>query len=154
MTVSVEQRIRALGLVLPEPAAPVANFVPFTRIGRLVFISGQVPTDGEGRLIAGQVGTDFNVEEATKIARQVGLTLISVIRKAAGELDRVTRIVKINGYVNAAPGFGQQPQVVNGVSDLLVEVFGDRGRHARAAVGAASLPGNVPVEVEAIVEVD
>lgn len=154
MTVSVEQRIRELGIRLPEPAAPVANFVPFTRVGRLVFISGQVPTDEEGRLIAGQVGTDFTVEEATKIARQVGLTLISVIRTAAGELDRVIRIVKINGYVNAAPGFERQPQVVNGVSDLLVEVFGDRGRHARAAVGAASLPGNVPVEVEAIVEVD
>jgi enamine deaminase RidA (YjgF/YER057c/UK114 family) len=151
--IAVEDRLNELGIQLPELSPPVANFLPFVKTGRLVFVSGQVPFDEHGKLLAGQVGAEFNVEEATKIARDVATTLIAVIKQAAGSLDNVTRIVKINGSVNAVPGFTQQPQVINGVSDLMVEVFGERGRHARAAVGTGGLPGNVPVEVEAVVEV-
>ena len=153
MTTNAENRLRDLNIRLPEVKPAVANFVPFVKTGKLVFVSGQVPFDEDGKLLAGQVGADISVEEAVKIARDVAITLIAVIKQAAGSLDNVTQIVKINGSVNAVPGFTQQPLVINGVSDLIVEVFGERGRHARAAVGTGSLPGNVPVEVEAIVEV-
>lgn len=150
---SPEARLRALGIRLPELGAPVANFLPFTRTGNLLFISGQVPLDENGQLLCGRVGAEFTVDEAAGVARDVAITVLAVIRKAVGSLDNVTQVVKINGSVNAVAGFTQQPQVINGVSDLMVEVFGERGRHARAAVGTGSLPGNVPVEVEAIVEV-
>jgi enamine deaminase RidA (YjgF/YER057c/UK114 family) len=153
MTTNAEIRLRDLGIRLPEVKAPLANFVPFVKTGKLVFVSGQVPLDEHGKLLTGQVGADISVEEAVAIARDVAITLIAVIKQAAGSLDNVTQIVKINGSVNAVPGFTQQPLVINGVSDLIAEVFGERGRHARAAVGTGSLPGNVPVEVEAIVEV-
>ncbi len=149
---SAEDRLRILGLRLPELRAPVANFLPFARVGRLIWVSGQVPLDPNGGLLAGRVGAEFTVDEAADIARGVGLTLLSVIRQAAGSLDAVARVVKINGYVNAVPGFAQHPRVIDGVSNLMVEVFGEPGRHARAAIGAAGLPGNVPVEVEAVVE--
>jgi len=150
---SPEARLKELGIRLPELGAPVANFLPFTRTGNLLFVSGQVPINENGQLLCGRVGAEFSVDEAAGIARDVAITVLAVIREAAGSLDNVTQVVKISGSVNAVAGFPQQPQVINGVSDLMVEVFGERGRHARAAVGAGSLPGNVPVEVEAIIEV-
>ncbi len=138
MTATAEHRLRDLDIRLPEVKAAVTNYVPFVKTGNLVFVSGQVPFDEHGKLLAGQVGADISVEEAVKIARDVTMNLIAVIRQAAGSLDNVTRIVKINGSVNAVSGFTQQPLVINGVSDLIVEVFGERGRHARAAVGTGS----------------
>ena len=149
----IENRLQELGIELPSVGDPVANFLPFVRSGNLLFISGQVPFGPDGKLLPGQVGVDFSVEEANNIAREVTITLLAVIKKAVANLDNVVRIVKINGHVNAQPGFTGQPQVINGCSDLLVEVFGEKGRHARAAVGSGSLPGNVPLELEAIIEV-
>jgi enamine deaminase RidA (YjgF/YER057c/UK114 family) len=150
----VEQRLAELGLVLPPVAAPAANYVGAVLTGNLLFLAGRGPyrPDGGG-LHTGVVGRDVTVEEAYGHARLAGLQLIATMQAELGDLDRVARVVKVLGLVNAVPGFGQQPEVINGCSDLLVEVFGDRGRHARSAVGAGSLPRNITVEVEAVVEV-
>src|SRR5262245_24534836 len=148
---SPEARLAELGLVLPSIGSSVGNFVPFTRSGRLVYISGQISVGPDG-LISGRVGDTVTEEEARNGARLAGLRILAVTRLALGSLDRVARVLKVNGYVNGAAGFGAQPAVINGCSDLLVEVFGERGRHARAAVGAAGLPLNAAVEVEAVLE--
>ncbi len=153
MTKDIETRLRQLEIDLPAIGAPAGNFLPFIRTGNLLFISGQVPLAADGKWITGRVGTDFSVDEARNIARRTGLNLIAVAKAALPSLDDVERVVKINGYVNACEGFAEQPAVINGCSDLMVEVWGDRGKHARAAVGVASLPGNVPVEIEGIFEV-
>jgi enamine deaminase RidA (YjgF/YER057c/UK114 family) len=146
---SAEQRIRELKLELRAPSAPVANYVNAVRTGQLLFLSGKGPRGARGK-----VGREFTVEQAYQIAREVGLDLIAVMRDELGSLDKVRRVVKVLGMVNAEPEFGDQPKVINGCSDLFVEVFGDKGKHARSAVGMGSLPGGIPVEIECIVEVD
>lgn len=149
----VEERLSAAGLVVPEPAAPVANYVPFVRAGGLVHIAGQVSNDAAGG-IKGVVGEDVDLEPARAAARLCGLNLIAQMKAAAdGDLDRVVRVVKLNGFVQSGPTFFNIPQVLNGCSDLMVEAFGDAGRHARSAVGVYRLPLNFAVEVDAVVEI-
>jgi enamine deaminase RidA (YjgF/YER057c/UK114 family) len=146
---SAEKKLKELGIALPAVTPPVANYVNAVRTGNLLYLAGKGPAGS----IAGIVGKDITVEEAYGHARTTGLNLIAVMRDELGSLDRVKRIVKVLGMVNAVPGFGQQPKVINGCSDLFVEVFGERGKHARSAVGMGSLPNNIPVEIEVIVEV-
>jgi enamine deaminase RidA (YjgF/YER057c/UK114 family) len=148
-----DERLAALGLTLPEPRAQVANYVPFVRLGETLYISGQVSTDAAGG-VRGVVGDGVSAEEAKRAARICGLNLIAQMKAALdGDLARVVRVVKLNGFVQAGLGFFEIPQVVNGCSDLMVEVFGDAGRHARSAVGVYRLPLNFAVEVDAVVEV-
>jgi len=149
---TVEDRLASLGVTLPVPNAPIANYVPFVRTGSLLHISGQVSLDASGG-ITGVVGEDVDLETAIKAARLCGLSLIAQIKAAVGDLDKVVRIVKLGGFVQAGPGFFDIPQVVNGCSDLMVEAFGDKGRHARSAVGVYRLPRNFAVEIDAVVEV-
>jgi enamine deaminase RidA (YjgF/YER057c/UK114 family) len=149
----IEDRLAAAGVVLPQPNAPVANYVPFVRVGELVHISGQVSLDASGG-IKGVVGEDVDLQAAVTAARLCGLSLLAQMRAACeGDLDRVVRVVKLNGFVQAGPGFFEIPKVINGCSDLMVEAFGDAGRHARAAVGVYRLPMNFAVEVDAVVAV-
>jgi enamine deaminase RidA (YjgF/YER057c/UK114 family) len=149
-----EERIRELGLEIPDVVAPLASYVPAARTGSLVYTAGQLPIV-KGELAAtGKVGAEIDPERATELARLCGLNAIAAIRAEIGDLSRVRRIVKVVGFVASAPDFYGQPQVVNGVSDLLGEVFGDAGKHARSAVGVAVLPRDAPVEVELIAEVE
>ena len=151
---TVDSRLADLGIVLPQAASPVANYVPFVVSGKLVFVSGQIPlVDGKPQFI-GRLGDSLTVEEGYQAARRCGLNLIAQLRNACGgNLDAVRRVVKLGGFVACTPEFTQTPQVINGASDLMVEVFGDAGRHARAAVGAPALPLGVAVEVEAVFEI-
>ena len=150
---SIEARIAELGLTLPEPAKPVASYVSFVRSGNQVTISGQLSNDASGG-IKGTVGVDVTPEQATEAARLCGLNLIAQIKAACdGDLDRVVRIVKLGGFVQAGPDFIAIPAVINGCSDLMVEVFGDAGKHARSAVGVYKLPLGFAVEIDAIVEI-
>jgi enamine deaminase RidA (YjgF/YER057c/UK114 family) len=151
-----EARLRELGIELPEPSRPVANYVGAVRVGNLLFVSGHGPLRREGRPSAtGKVGRDLDVPQAYRVAREVGLNLLATVRAELGSLDRVRRVVKVLGMVHSAEGFGQQPQVINGFSDLIVEVFGEQiGKHARSAVGMAELPSGIPVEIEMILEVE
>ncbi len=154
MTISIDGRLAELGITLPEVAAPAANYVPWVAAGGVVYISGQVSRDADGGMILGKLGAGMAVEAGAAAARTCALALISVLRTACdGDLDRVKRVVKLTGFVNCAPDFTDQPKVVNGASDLMVEVFGDRGRHARSAVGMAALPLGVAVEVEGVFEI-
>ena len=146
---SVEARLKELGIELPEPVRPVANYVRYVQTGNLLFISGTGPTDSAP---TGKVGADVTIEQGYAVAREVGLQIIATIKDALGDLDRVKRVVKILGMVNSAPNFGDQPKVINGCSDLIVQVFGDAGRHTRSAVGMGALPSNIAVEIEATVE--
>ena len=148
-----DQHLASLGIVLPPVPKPVANYVPYVRTGSLLFLSGQGPRKPEGGLFTGKVGGDVTVEEAYKHARVIGLQLLAAMREAAGGLDNIARVAKVLGMVNGVPEFGQHPKVINGCSDLFVEVLGDRGKHARSAVGMGSLPDNITVEIEAICEV-
>ena len=145
---TIDERLNELGIELPPVPAPAGNYVHAVRTGNLLYLAGKGPGEATGK-----VGGGISVEEAYRYARETGLVLIAVMRQELGSLDRVNRIVKVLGMVNAVPEFGRQPQVVNGCSDLFVEVFGEKGRHARSAVGMGSLPGGIPVEIEAIVEV-
>jgi len=148
----VEERLKSLGLALPAPVAPVANYVPFVRSGNLVHISGQISTDASGG-IKGVVGKDIDLETAQRAARLCGVNLIAQMKAAAdGDLDRVRRVVKLGGFVQVAADFVEIPKVINGCSDLMVEAFGDLGRHARSAVGVYRLPLDFAVEVDAVVE--
>lgn len=148
-----EARLKEMNLVLPDEPAPVANYVNAVRVGNLLFMAGNTP--GPQWTPKGKVGRDLTVEQGYQAARQAGLIMLAKVRAAVGSLDRVTRVVKVFGMVNSADGFGDQPKVVNGFSDLMVEVFGASiGKHARSAVGMAALPGNAPVEVEMILEVE
>lgn len=147
---SAEARLKELGIVLPPPPRPVANYVPFRRAGPLLYLSGQGPREADGSLATGKVGKEVSIEEAYRRARLTGLGLLAATRLALGSLDKVEAVVKLLGMVNAEPLFGDHPKVINGCSDLFVEVFGDAGRHARSAVGMGSLPGNISVEIEAI----
>lgn len=150
---SPEARLTRLGLVLPPPPPPIANFVTHVVEGNLLFLSGQGPIETDGRRHTGKVGGTVTIAEAYQHARLTGLNLIAVMRAALGDLGRVRQIVKVFGMVNAALDFADHPQVINGCSDLFVAAFGDAGRHARSAVGHASLPGNITVEIEAVVAV-
>ncbi len=149
---SFEQRVTTLGLTLPTPPKPVATYVPSVQVGDLLFISGVVPSRDGQIVFQGKVGRDLSKEEGYEAAKVSLLNALANIRQAADSLDRVKRIVKMTGYVASHEGFREQPYVINGASDLLVEIFGEAGRHARVAVGVAELPLGVPVELELIVE--
>ena len=149
----IEEKLKQLGLELPSSAKPMANYVPAVRTGNLVFLSGHGPLEKD-RLVTGKVGSDLTVEEGYQAARLTAIGLLGSLKALIGDLERVRRIVKLLGMVNCDPTFMEQPQVINGASDLLVEVFGDRGRHARSAVGMNALPVNIAVEIEMIVEVE
>lgn len=149
---TIEARLADIGLVLPEPVAPIANYVPTVQAGNLLHISGQVSLDASGG-VKGIVGEDVSLEKAQEAARLCGINLIAQMKVALGDLDRVVRIVKLGGFVQCGPEFYDIPKVINGCSDLMVQVFGDAGRHARAAVGVYRLPLGFAVEVDAVVEV-
>ncbi len=149
-----EARLKSLGIELGDPAPPVANYVRAVTTGNLVFLAGHGPTQADGTFATGKVGSDVTIEQGYEAARLTAVSLLTSLKKEIGDLGRVRRIVRVFGMVNAVEGFGQQPEVINGASDFLVEVFGDRGRHARAAVGMASLPRNISVEIEMVVEID
>lgn len=150
---SVEQRLEAVGLSLPPAPAPLASYVPAVQTGNLVFSSGQIPSR-EGKLqYQGAVGREVSESEAYEAARIAVLNALAAVKSVAGSLDAIVRIVRVTGYVASADGFIKQPAVVNGASDLLVEIFGDAGRHARSAVGVSALPLNAPVEIEIVAEV-
>ncbi|MEJ8566775.1 RidA family protein [Elongatibacter sediminis] len=150
---SAEARIKELGIQLPEVPPPVANYVNAVRTGNLVFLAGKGPNKPGGGYVTGKLGVDLTVEQGYEAARLTGIVQLAALRAELGSLDRVTRIVKVTGMVNASPDFSDQPEVINGFSDLMVDVFGERGKHARAAVGMGSLPRNIAVEIEMIVEV-
>ena len=151
----IDKKLHELGIVLPTPSKPVANYVPWVRTGHLVFISGQGAVRDGKIEYAGKVGDSLSMEDAVTSARLTAINVIAQLRDACGgDLDRVKRIVKLLGFVNCTADFGDQPKVINGASDLMVEVFGEKGRHARSAVGAPALPFGLSVEVEAIAEIE
>lgn len=150
-----EARIKELGITLPDPPKPMGNYIPAVRVGNLLFLSGHGPIRlADQPLTRGKVGRDMSTEEAYKVAREVGINLLGSARATLGSLDKVKRVVKVLGMVNAVESFGEQPKVINGFSDLMVEVFGENGRHARSAVGMGSLPAGIPVEIEMILELN
>ena len=149
---SAEQKLAELGLTLPQLPKPIGNYVPFKRAGDIIYLSGQGPRSTDGGLITGKVGRDVTVEEAYEHAKLIGLGLLAAAKLAAGDLDKV-EVLKVLGMVNAVPEFKDQPKVINGCSDLFVAVLGERGRHARSAVGMGSLPNQITVEIEAIMRV-
>ena len=147
-----EEKLKQLGIVLKKPPTPVANYVPAVQVGKLVFLSGQGPLQDNGELMKGKVGDNITLEQAQVAARLTGIRLLEALKGQIGDLNKVKRIVKVLGMVNATPYFDQQPKVINGFSDFMVEVFGANGKHARSAIGVGSLPSNIPVEIEMIVE--
>ncbi|WP_102224114.1 RidA family protein [Acidimangrovimonas sediminis] len=150
---TIETRLADLGLTLPDAPAPAANYVPYVRSGDLLHVSGQISADENG-LITGKVGRDLTTEEAAAAAKRCALSLLAQVRAACeGDLERLVRVVKLTGFVNSVPEFTEQPKVVNGASDLLVEVLGDKGRHARSAVSAGALPMGVAVEIDGVFEI-
>ena len=151
---TIEDRLREMGLELPESPAPIANYVRYVQSGNLLFLAGHGPNRAGHPVYAGQVPADVSVEEAYEAARMTTLNLLASAKEALGDLRRIRRVVKVLGMVNSSPGFGDQPKVINGFSDLIVELFGDAGRHARSAVGMAALPGGIPVEIEMILEIE
>jgi enamine deaminase RidA (YjgF/YER057c/UK114 family) len=154
MTGTVEKKLQELGIKLHEPRAPSANYVPFVRSGNVLTVSGQVCIDGDGKIVAkGQLGAEVSVEDGQKAARACAINLLAQVKAAIGDLDKVVRVVKLTGFVNSAPHFPEGPKVMNGASDLMVAVFGDKGRHARSTVGVAALPSDAAVEVEGMFEV-
>ena len=150
MSDTIDQRLAKLGLVLPPAPAALANYVPYILSGDRLYISGQVSRQADGTLITGQLGAGLSIEDGQRAARASALNILAQARAALGRLDRVARVLRLAGYVNAAPDFVDHPKVVNGASDLMVEVLGDHGRHTRAAVGCSSLPANAATEIEAI----
>ena len=148
----IERRLRELGIQLPQVPTPVGTYLPYVTMGNLLYLCGQGPLLPDGSTAVGKVGAEVTAEEAYARARLTGIVMISVMRDALGDLDRVLRIGKLLGMVNAVPEFMQHPAVINGCSDLFRDVFGERGRHARSSVGMSSLPGNMTVEIEAIIE--
>jgi enamine deaminase RidA (YjgF/YER057c/UK114 family) len=151
---SAEKRLKELGIDLGTVSQPVANYVNAVRTGNLLFLAGKGPRPENGKRPSGKVGRDYTAEQAYQHARTVGMDLLAVMRAELGSLDKVKRVVKVLGMVNAVPEFTDHPKVINGCSDLFVEVLGERGKHARSAVGMGSLPMNIPVEIECIVEVE
>lgn len=152
MSETIASRLAALGVTIPAAAAPAANYIPVARSGNLVFTAGQLPLDGGKLTATGLVGRDLDVEQGKAAARQCAINVLAQAQAALGDLEKIARIVKITVFVASAPGFTEQHLVANGASDLLVAVLGENGKHARSAVGMASLPLNAPVEVEAIIE--
>jgi enamine deaminase RidA (YjgF/YER057c/UK114 family) len=153
MAGTVEKRLAELGIVLPEPVAPVANYVPFVRTGNFMVVSGQLCLDAEGKLVAkGQLGGGVSIDDGVKAARACAINILAQLKAALGDLDKIARVVRLGGFINSAPGFPDGPKVMNGASDLMVAVFGDKGRHARTTVGVAALPLDAAVEVEAAFE--
>lgn len=150
---SYETRIEQLGLTLPAAPKPVANYVPVVRVGDLLFLSGVLPSRDGQLIVTGKVGGDLSAEQGVEAARTAALNALAIVKSEVGSLDCVKRIVKMVGHIASAPGFTDQPQVLNGASDLFVQIFGEAGRHARVAVGAAELPRRAPVEIELIVQV-
>jgi enamine deaminase RidA (YjgF/YER057c/UK114 family) len=154
MTQTVEQRLRSLGIELPTPAAPIANYVGFVRTGGLLVVSGQICLGRDGALVArGKLGENVSIEDGQKAARACAVNLLAQVKAAVGDLDHVVRVVRLGGFINSAPTFLDGPKVMNGASDLMVEVFGDKGRHARSTIGVAVLPADAAVEVEGLFEV-
>jgi enamine deaminase RidA (YjgF/YER057c/UK114 family) len=154
MSGAAEKKLEELGIVLPTPAAPVANYVGFVRTGRLLVLSGQLCLDNDGKLVAkGKLGAGVSVEDGQKAARACAINLLAQIKAALGDLDKVTRVVRLGGFISSHPDFLDGPKVMNGASDLVVSVFGDKGRHARTTVGVAVLPLDAAVEVEGLFEV-
>lgn len=150
----VEERLKELGIELPEATTPMGSYVNAVRAGNLLFMAGKGPGHPGKPLPVGKVGRDFSLEQANRLARDVGLSILSALKAELGDLDRVKRFVKVLGMVNATSEYGSHPEVINGCSDLFVEVFGEKGRHARSAVGMGSLPRGIPVEIEVIVELE
>jgi enamine deaminase RidA (YjgF/YER057c/UK114 family) len=154
MSGSVEKKLASLGVSLPTPASPVANYVPFVRSGNMLIVSGQLCFGSDGKLVAkGQLGGGVSMDEGQNAARACAVNLLAQLKAALGDLDKVTRVVRLGGFINSAPGFADGPKVMNGASDLMVEVFGEKGRHARSTVGVAALPADAAVEVEGQFEV-
>ena len=149
-----EAKLDSMKIVLPQPPTPVANFVNTVQAGNLLFLSGNGPLKADGKFITGKLGADLSIEEGYEAARITGINQLGVIKSAIGDLSRVKRIVRVTGMVNASPDFTQHPSVVNGFSDLMVAVFGEKGKHTRAAVGMGSLPFNIAVEIDMIVEIE
>ena len=149
-----EEKLRELGATLPPTSAPVANYVPAVRTGNLVFLAGHISRGADGKVIAGKAGKEFTTEQANAAARDTALALLATLKKEIGELAKVKRIVRVGGFVNCTPDFTAQPTVMNGCSDLLVAVFGEKGKHARAALGMVSLPLGAVVEIEMVVEIE
>ena len=151
---TVEKRLADLGITLPTPAAPVANYVPFVRTGKLLVVSGQLCFNAEGKLAAkGKLGAGVSIEDGVKAAQVCAINLLAQLKAALGDLDKVARVVRLGGFINSAPGFTDGPKVMNGASDLMVAAFADKGRHARTTVGVSALPLDAAVEVEAAFEV-
>jgi enamine deaminase RidA (YjgF/YER057c/UK114 family) len=151
---TVEKKLADLGIMLHQPVAPVANYVGFVRTGNLLFVSGQVCIDGDGKVVAkGKLGADVTIENGQKAARTCAVNLLAQIKAALGDLDKVQRVVRLGGFINSIPTFLDGPKVMNGASDLMVAAFGEKGRHARTTVGVAVLPGDAAVEVDGIFEV-
>ena len=148
---TIEDRLRQAGIELPQAAAPAANYVPYVLENGLLHIAGQIPFQADGSLLKGRLGEDYSLEQGQAAARLCAINLLAQMKAALGTLDRVTRVVKLGVFVSSTPAFTDQPKVANGASDLMVEIFGDAGRHARSAVGVTVLPLGVPVEVDAIV---
>jgi enamine deaminase RidA (YjgF/YER057c/UK114 family) len=148
----VERELETLGLKLPDPPTPAANYVPAVRVGSLLFLSGHVPRLGNEIKFKGKVGRDLTLEQGYEAARLVMLNCLATIKNAVGDLDHVERIVKLLGFVNASDGFLETPKVLNGASDLLVQLYGEKGRHARSAIGTSTLPFDIAVEIEMIVQ--
>ncbi|MBO6891209.1 MAG: RidA family protein [Roseibium sp.] len=153
MSSTIEARLSDLGVTLPEAAAPAANYVPFVKTGNQLFVSGQLPMEAGKIAVSGKLGDTVSVDEGKAAAKLCAINLLAQAKAATGDLDNVTRLVKIVGFVNSTGAFADQPQVINGASDFLVEAMGDKGRHARSAVSAASLPFGAAVEIEAIFEI-
>ena len=150
----VEKKLASLGISLPTPATPIANYVPFVRSGNMLVVSGQLCFGADGNLVArGQLGGGVSMDDGQKAARSCAVNLLAQLKAALGDLDKVTRVVRLGGFINSTPGFTDGPKVMNGASDLMVEVFGEKGRHARSTVGVAALPANAAVEVEGQFEV-
>ena len=153
MAGTVEKKLAELGIVLPEPVTPVANYVPFVRTGNFMVVSGQLCLDAEGKLVAkGQLGGGVSIDDGVKAARACANNILAQLKAALGDLDKIARVVRLGGFINSAPGFPDGPKVMNGASDLMVAVFGDKGRHARTTIGVAALPMDAAVEVEAAFE--
>jgi enamine deaminase RidA (YjgF/YER057c/UK114 family) len=154
MAGTVEGKLKQIGVILKEPPAPVANYVPFVRTGNMLVVSGQLCFDGEGKLAAtGRLGSGVSIEDGQKAARACAVNVLAQVKAALGDLDKVVRVVRLGGFINSAPGFVDGPKVMNGASDLMVAAFGDKGKHARSTVGVAALPADAAVEVEGLFEV-